>query len=275
MAKKKPAADPDTDQAKAEAKKAPARSKFAEFRNKLKKNDLDPEPATAPPPTILAAEPLLPLSSLDCEILLEQANKPKEASLPDTNAPVACSSDGDKVVPPSDNGGTPAPTKAKGKVRSRPSDLIIFDSPVAQKPTSRAFRGQDIAESICETSCVPCISINPASPPTADADHEAEENKENTSLGGDDSFFSFAIKPITWRQNQQPAAATTPKLSNLLSSHRAGVQQNKSPLTPRLTNTAPDVGRDSVGGPLINSPLLKLAYISSHGKRSSLSSKNL
>lgn len=132
-------------------------------------------------------------------------------------------------------------SKLNTKTRSRVSDLIKFDDTPKNKK---------------KVSIKPCI--------THDEVNECVNNDDD-----DDDFLNLdTYKPISWR-NSITIKATT----NLIS------------LTPTVTQTTPKTPRNnrrsiltatqtaSGGTEVAQSPLLKLAYISSHGKRLSRSSQ--
>jgi hypothetical protein len=171
------------------------KSKFSEFRAKLKVKTVETDLMISN-----VVETSTTTTTTTTEVVLTEQN---------TNVETVSVEEHSKV-------------KKRPVVRSRPSDLIKFDSPVPAKKNN--YNEQAIAED--------------------------SENDENIQDKENDPFDFESFVPIGWNKNSRESSATALSFS---------------PKTPSRSND-----RKSQFNDLVNSPLLKLALVSSHGKSKSV-----
>jgi hypothetical protein len=179
--------------------------------------------------------------------------------------------------------------KKKYNLRSRPSDLIKFDSPSKNSPRRTIAKGiftlPNFNSTIAEVNDNDSCTAAAATAITAKVEknkHFQKANKQMDVFNFDDEF-----EPVTWGNSMN---STTVGLK-LGEKHVPKVQtkSNKenydfnpfivvnSPQTPKreglhsASNETPKSNNHVQLKNISNSPLLKLALISSHGKRQSLS----
>jgi hypothetical protein len=166
-----------------------------------------------------------------------------------------------QIIP--EKGETSTPGDIKYNLRSRKSDLIHFESPL-RSILKNEKKKQSEAGAIAE---------------------EIPDNKENLNDNDDDSF-NIVFSPVKWNTRKSVSSTIEKKnkfnhlkvpdqMQNMASPLQIGTplrHHNTNCLSSDLlninTNDTPKL--HNITATNINSPLIKMAYISSYGKRTSL-----
>ena len=226
--------------AKATASTATAKSKFSEFRAQMKKAKASSSIDT---PTENETENLPATMNLPNQVFTSVESLAEPSAQTQTPG-LDKTQDMDALIEMKESASQKSKNKKRSVIKSRPSDLIKFDSPVPLKKNNNF--SQAIAEHAEEEDADDDVDL-------------AADDKEN------DPFDFEPFVPLVWSNSKTPnSKPTVPK--SPMSVH------NMTPKTPSRA-TPSERRTQSQFNELVNSPLLKLAMVSSHGKSRS-SKKN-